>query len=386
MKTKIIILLTLFLAAGCTSSKKYLERGDFSMATKKAVSKLMKKPDNAKEIWVLSQAFKKANIQNTDRIEFLRKTGKPEIWEEIYQNYFQLKTRQDLVKNLPGQILASVGFEIVNYDTDLIEAEKKACDYYYALGLKLLSQNDKFSARQAYDEFMKIKKHYKDYRDLDAQINKAIALGTTNVIFYIKNSSYALLPQDFEYEFMKITLSDAETRWVRYDSKEVEGINYDYTILLNLKVIDVSPERIREKNWIESKEIQDGWTYQLDNHGNVMHDSAGNDIKIPRYIKVSCMLKEIQQNKEAVLSGKVEHYNNITKQLMNSENITANSVFSNGYLIANGDLRALSAETKKRLGNGPLPFPSDFDMIMMANEYLQKAVKNVIRNKSYLIK
>jgi len=386
MKTKIIILLTLFLVAGCTSSKKYLERGDFSMATKKAVSKLMKKPDNAKEIWVLSQAFKKANIQNTDRIEFLRKTGKPEIWEEIYQNYFQLKTRQDLVKTLPGQILASVGFEIVNYDTDLIEAEKKACDYYYALGLKLLSQNDKFSARQAYDEFMKIKKHYKDYRDLDAQINKAIALGTTNVIFYIKNSSYALLPQDFEYEFMKITLSDAETRWVRYDSKEVEGINYDYTILLNLKVIDVSPERIREKNWIESKEIQDGWTYQLDNHGNVMHDSAGNDIKIPRYIKVSCMLKEIQQNKEAVLSGKVEHYNNITKQLMNSENITANSVFSNGYLIANGDLRALSAETKKRLGNGPLPFPSDFDMIMMANEYLQKAVKNVIRNKSYLIK
>jgi len=92
------------------------------------------------------------------------------------------------------------------------------------------------------------------------------------------------------------------------------------------------------------------------------------------------------QNKEAVLSGKLDFYNNVNKQLITSENVTANSVFNNGFLVANGDMRALNPETQKRLGNEPLPFPSDFDMILMANEYLQKAVKEIIKNKSYLIK
>lgn len=97
-------------------------------------------------------------------------------------------------------------------------------------------------------------------------------------------------------------------------------------------------------------------------------------------------LKETQQHKEAVLSGKVDFYNNISKNLITSENISANSVFNNGYLMANGDLRALTPDTQKRLGSAPMPFPSDFDMILMANEFLQKAVKEIVRNKSYLIK
>ncbi|HNW88251.1 MAG TPA: hypothetical protein PKN48_01235 [Bacteroidales bacterium] len=387
MKTKVVLFfMALLILGGCSSSKKYLEKGNFDMATKKAIAKLRKKPDNAKELFVLTQAYKQANRQNLDRIDFLRKTGQPDIWEEIFQNYNTLKNRQALAKTLPQQILSAIGYEYHDYDKDLIDAEKKACEYYYALGTKLLANNDKMSARQAYDEFMKIKKHYSDFRDVNEQINKAAELGTTHVVLYMQNNSNAYLPNDFEYEFLKITVSDINSKWVIYDAKEIEGVVYDYAIVLNLKKIDVSPEHLKEKFWTETKTIQDGWTYKLDNHGNVMKDSSGNDIKEPKYVRIGCDVKEVAQNKEAVLSGKLDFYDNITKQQITSENIIANSVFSNGYLIANGDMRALTHETEKRLGNGPLPFPSDFDMILMANEFLQKAVMEVIRNKSHLIK
>jgi len=386
MKTKIGYLLIILILSGCTSSKKYLEHGNFDMATKKAIAKLRKKPDNAKELWVLTQSYKQANQQNLDRIDFLRKTGQPDIWEEIFQNYNALKARQDLAKTLPQQVLTAIGYQYHDYDKDLIESEIKACDYFYALGTKLLAKDDKMSARQAYDEFIKIKRHYTDFKDVNELINKASELGTSHVILYMQNNSNAILPNDFEYEFLKITVSDINSKWVMYDNKEIEGVAYDYAIVLNLKIIDVSPERMKEKIWTEEKTIQDGWTYKLDNNGNVMKDSLGNDIKEAKFIKINCHVKEVDQNKEAVLSGKLDFYNNVNKQLITSENVTANSVFNNGFLIASGDMRALTPETQKRLGNGPLPFPSDFDMILMANEYLQKAVKEIIRNKSYLIK
>jgi len=388
MKTKVVFFLISFilLAAGCTTSKQYLEKGNFDMATKKAISKLRKNPDNVKQLAVLTQAYKQANRQNLDRIDYLRKTGQPDIWEEVFQNYNALKNRQDMAKSLPQHILTAIGFEYHDYDQDLIEAEKKACDYYYALGTKLLKSNDKMSARQAYSEFTKIKKHYSEYKDVNELIRQAELKGTTYVILYMQNNSNAILPKDFEYEFLKISLAGLNKKWVQYDTREQDGLAYDYAIVVNLKMIDVSPERLKEKIWTESKTIQDGWTYQLDSRGNVMKDSLGNDIKVPRYVKTECHVKEIAQNKEAVLSGKVDFYNNVSKQLITSENIIANSVFSNGYLMANGDLRALTPETQKRLGSAPLPFPSDFDMILMANEFLQKAVMDVVNNKSYLMK
>jgi hypothetical protein len=385
MKKIIYFSLILALLTGCTSSRKYLERGNYPMAVKKAVSKLQKHPDKVKEIAVLTDAYKRAQQQNTDRIAYLRKTGQPDIWEEVFSNYEQLKNRQSLVSTLPGQVLSAIGFTAVNYDNEIIEAQKKACEYFYAHGKQLLAKNEKFAAREAYDDFVKIKQYYSEYKDVDDLISRAASMGITNVLFFFQNNSYSLLPADFEKEFKQFPLSEVDSKWVSYETEEQQGVNYDFAVVLDLKVIDVSPERLKEKAWMEAREIQDGWKYQLDANGNVMKDTAGNDIKIPKMVRVSCHVLETHQNKEAVLSGRVEFYNNQSKQLLLSEPVTANATFNNYFVVANGDLQALSPETQKRLGNTPLPFPSDFDMIMMANEFLQKAVKDVIRYKGKMI-
>ena len=385
MKKIVFLSLIVMLIAGCTSSKKFLAKGNYPAAVNKSVSKLQKNPANEKEIAVLTQAYVKAQQQNLDRIAYLRKTGQPDIWEEVFWNYEQLKSRQNLVSTLPAPVLTAVGFQGVNYDNDIIEAQKKACEYFYAHGKQLLAKNEKFAAREAYDDFVKIKQYYTDYKDVDDLIKQSAAMGLTYVLFMMQNNSNSLLPKDFEEEFMKVALNDLDTKWVIYNTEEQQGVNYDYAIVLNLKVIDVSPERIKERSWTETKEVRDGWKYKLDANGNVMKDSAGNDIKIPKYVKVICHVMETMQNKEAVLSGRVDFYNHQTKQLLLSEPVSASSVFNNLFIVANGDLQALSPETQKRLDSGPVPFPNDFSMIMMADESLQKAVKNVIRYKGKMI-
>ena len=385
MKKLVCFSLILLIIAGCTTSKQYLEKGNYNMAVRKSTEKLQKHPTKEKEIAILAQAYKPAQQKNLDRITYLRQTGQPDIWEEVFDNYEQLKSRQTLVSTLPAQVLAVIGFQPVNYDNEIIEAQKKACEYFYAHGKKLLEKNEKFAARQAYDEFVKIKQYYSDYKDVDNLISKAASIGLTYVLFVMTNNSYTDLPPDFNNEFLTLPLNELDSKWIIYHTQEEQNVNYDYAIVLNLKVVDVSPERLRQKSWTESKDIQDGWKYQLDANGNVMKDTLGNDIKVPKIVRVSCDMLETHQNKEAVLSGKVEFYNNKTKQLLLSEPVSANSVFNNYFIVANGDLQALNSETQKRLGNGPLPFPNDFDMIMLANKYLQDAVKNVVRYKGKMI-
>ena len=125
----------------------------------------------------------------------------------------------------------------------------------------------------------------------------------------------ALLPADFETELTKISLTDINTLWSNYDVTEIEGRTYSYKATLNIKVIDISPEKIKEVHYTDSKQIEDGFTYLLDKNGNVMKDSLGNDIKLPKYTTISCEVIETQQRKSAVVSGTLNILNTETNQL-----------------------------------------------------------------------
>ncbi|MEI6852912.1 MAG: hypothetical protein WCL06_08720, partial [Bacteroidota bacterium] len=70
MKKLFTLSLLILFIAGCTSSRQYLEKGNYPMAVKKAVSKLQKHPDKVKEIAVLTDAFRRAQQQNLDRIAY----------------------------------------------------------------------------------------------------------------------------------------------------------------------------------------------------------------------------------------------------------------------------------------------------------------------------
>ena len=68
----------------------------------------------------------------------------------------------------------------------------------------------------------------------------------------------------------------------------------------------VSPDGVKDEDEIFNKRISDGFEYVLDANGNVMKDTAGNDIKLQKFKDITCTLIETQQFKSVEIRGEVE--------------------------------------------------------------------------------
>lgn len=371
-----LILLLVFLTA-CTSSQKLLERGYYDQAVYKSVNKLRKNPDKEKQVMVLREAFNTANAKDQEQIRFLKGSGQPDIWDKIFVLYTRLRDRQEAVRYLPEPVLRKIGFQFVDYNAETVNAKQNAAEYFYQSGLSNLKAGDRFSARKAYYNFESVKQYYPNYRDVDKLMLEARTKGTANVLFTVANNSGQILPEGFVEEIYKIYLSDLNGLFVQFYSKSISGITIDYSVILNITNVSISPEMIREVNYDETKEIQDGWNYVLDSHGNVMKDTLGNDIKTPKMITLVCRVREFIMHKQSMVSGYVDFYNN-EKMLLKSEPIAAENFFDYSWAIAQGDMRAIKPETLEKTKRRERPFPDNLMMVWDAQAVLKDMAKNIV--------
>ncbi|MES2591318.1 MAG: hypothetical protein V4608_05505 [Bacteroidota bacterium] len=383
----VCILLSVFMLS-CSSSSKLMNGGNYDAAIRKSVSKLKRKKQNDKEVIVLEQAYQKANDRDNASILFLKKEGKPDNWDQIFNMYSRMSQRQENVKPLLPLHIEKQGrdaqFQILNYDAEIIQAKKNATEYFYAHALSLLDKNTIADARLAYGDLKRVKALTNNYKDVDKELLRAREMGTSYVLFKMKNVTGVPLPPTFEDELTKISLNELNGEWIKYHNREITGMNYDYTILVNMKNINVSPELIKETSRIESKIIPDGFDYVLDANGNVKKDTAGNDIKKARTKTIYCTVVETNQTKKAIIAGTID-YTNSSGQLMKTAPITSEHFFDFCSYSAIGDINALTPETKARLGNRPMPFPSGFDMLLQAGIVLKDMSKKIIMDNRGLL-
>jgi hypothetical protein len=389
----LFIVYSLLLTA-CVSSEKALNKGQYGLAMQKAIKKLRKSPDKTKEILVLEKAFKKAQQNDFDRIAFIQKEGSPDHWDEVFSIYSRIKDRQTWIKTLPTlevrdnnkKVIRNAQFDFVNVDDELLQAKQKAAEYFYAHGISLMQKGGRFNARDAYSDFQRVKGYYTIFKDIDDQLIRAHEAGITKVLFKMQQSTPVPLPPTFEQELLKISVQDLNQGWIKYYTRSLSGMEYDYTVIVNLKVIDVSPESVKDVQFTESKEVHDGWEYQKDAKGNVMKDSLGNDIKKPKFKTITCTVVETQFRKMAHIAGSLDYLDNHTNQLYKTDNIAADSFFEDGALtVIGGDVSALKPETKAKIGHKPAPFPNPFDMLLKAGDNLKGMVKNILyENKCIL--
>lgn len=380
------MLIIALIFSNCRSSTRYLKHAQFEAAVYKSISKLRKKPTKTKEINVLREAYSKANQADLDRINFLRTSGEPDIWDNIFSRYNALKNRQTQVKSLPSSVLNAINFVPVNYDEEVISAKRKAAEYFYAHALQLLERNNRQNARMAYNDLLKVKQYYSDYRDVDAKLQEALLNGRNNILFKIENHTNVIVPQNFEQELLKISMEDLNTLWMNYHTRPLDQVYYDYTIMLNLKDIAVSPEQVHEEAYTDQKEIQDGFKYKLDSKGNVMKDSAGNDIKIPIIKIITCKVVLTKARKSAIIKGTLDYMNNRTGQLIKTNPVVAETFFENNVAVPYGDLNALSPSSRNLVNTSHfVPFPSNPDIIMQAAGRLKEMTKDIIWSNRNII-
>lgn len=382
MKKILLLVLIGSVLFACTSSSKLLQKGRYDAALHKAAKKIKKNPSKFKEVDVFRDAYNMANKIDQTAVDRLRKEGDPANWDKIYALYSNMRKRQDLFQTLPP---VGLNIDIVDYDEKVNSAKTNATEYAYANGVALLKKNNRFDARKAYAEFLQVKSYKSNYKDVDEKLAESKFLGTTNVYFSIEDVSNVVAPKGLIQALKQINVNELDREFLNYDAVGDTTRIYHYTILLNMKLIDVSPEETKQNAYIESKKIKDGYEYVLDENGNVKKDTAGNDIKVPKYKTITCNVKEYHQRKTARISGTIDYIDNANGQVLKSEPITSDAHFEHFYAIANGDFEALKPETLKKINVEPVPFPPDEALILQAGDVLKGMTKNIIdKNKTFL--
>ena len=385
--------LVLFLiASACTTPQDLLETGNYDQAVTLAVKKLSgKKKKKAKHVDALEKAFAKAIEKDMDEAERLKREGRPENWERINDLYRRVRYRQDRVKPLLpliDQHGIKADFRFVRVEDLERESKQKAAEYLYAHALQLMEagqEGDKLAARKAYKELEKIDQYYKNYKDRRELMNIAKGLGTTHILIKTDNVARVTMPRGLEREITEISLRDLNSFWKEYHLNHSSAIQFDYEVILKITNIDVSPSLVKEREYEEHKEIEEGFEYVLDEKGNVKKDSLGNDIKVPKKVRISARVFETFQSKAATVTGKLEFIDLKSNNLIDTKRLTAEAVFENYASTFRGDKRALSGTAKNRIGNRPLPFPTDESLIYDAAKRLKPVIKDKISGTRILI-
>ncbi len=392
LKSVLYALATLLVLSACSRPEKLLERGNYEGAISASINKLSgKKKKKEKHVKALEAAFARATGADMREIKVLEREDRSENWVEINRIYRRIEKRQEMIEPLLP-LYSSDGykadFKFVKVEELLVDSKKKAADHYYSEGKRYLSEaerGDKAAARKAYENFEDIQRYYKTYKDEEKLMKRARELGTVYVLFKMENDSRTMLPKDFEREIKRISVRDLDSEWRTVHLNPDARFKYDYTVFMRLTSIEVSPDVVKEREYVDDKTIEDGWEYVLDSKGNVVKDTAGNDVKIPKKVLIKARVFESYQRKEAHVGGKLEFYDNIDKEIVHTEPLAVDALFENYAARFDGDKRALSEESKKKIGNQPRPFPSNESLVLQAADLLKPIVKDKIARSRVLI-
>ena len=382
-----IFILTIIFT-GCGSSKKQLAKGNYNAAIDKAVKQLRKDPNDAKQIDILDRSYKVANEQDNERVRFLKMEGRPNNWDEIYLVYKTLNDRQAYVRtvlplNMSGK---SIDYPYIDYMPEMVNAKRKAADFYYGHGMELMKSNIKDSYRQAYAEFLRAKEYVGDYEGIDNKILDAKYLGMSRVFVTIQNNSRLKFPQEFEDDLLALDLPSLNTDWVEYHTQNLDpNTQYDYYVNINIRNISVSPDQSIQSDTVVKRDVEDGFSYKLDQKGNVMRDSSGNDIKIKKYKTLQCALIETAQEKVCQITGDVEVLQVNPNKILKKDPLGAQSNFEHVSARALGDTQALTATQLERTKSQAVPFPTDIDMVIRCSEPLKQAIRTAVMNNRRVI-
>ncbi len=383
----LIPLVTLFLVTGCNTLKDTYTKvasGNYERAIDNAVQNLRKsrtKKNSQEYMLLLEEAFAKAVARDRRTVERLERDGSVRALEDLYRVYVKLSDRQEYIRPLLPLYIADQGrdaqFDFVDYTDAIFESRDRFSEGLYREAERLLQSGDRIDARIAYEKFNHLDAVNPNYKDTRVLTSQAHYQGTNFVQVVLVNDSGIALPQRLENDLLDLEAYKMNSLWTVYHSAPVENIEYDYEMLVAIRQISVSPERVHEREIVQERKVRDGYDYTLDRNGNVMKDENGNDIKTERFATVLASILEFSQSKSARVSADIEYRPFHRDQVLEHFSITSESVFKHEYCSHSGDERALNDHYRKLSRSKPRPFPSNEQMIYDTGEDLKKQLRNI---------
>lgn len=392
MQKAITLLCCVALLTACNSAKrtqKFLASGNYDQAIGLAVKKLQKDKTSSKSdelIVLLEDAFQKVVVEDQRRIDFLQAEKNPVNAREIYHLYRGLQYRQDVIRPLlplySDILRRNADFNFQNYRNNILTAKEGYALALYNDGKRFMSKGTIHGYREAYGSFAELSKIQRNYKDTEALMEDAHYRGTDFVHVTLRNRSGQIIPRRLERELLDFNTYNLDDFWTEYHNEKDSGTDYNFGIALNFRQIDISPERISEKEYIRRKRIKDGWEYELDGNGNVMKDSLGNDIKIDKYINVRATLYVSEQTKSVLVGGNVVYRDLMSQRDMDRFPLSTEFIFENIFAEYRGDERALTKEDKELVKNDFIPFPSHAQMVLDAGDDIKARLRDILKSNS----
>ncbi|GAA4238809.1 hypothetical protein GCM10022291_30690 [Postechiella marina] len=388
MKKGLLLFFTFIFLFACNTRKQVeqaVNSGNYDQAISTALEKLRTNKNKKRKydyVLMLQDAYYKAIDRDLNTLDFLKKDNNPESLSRIYELYLDLNARQESIKPiLPLSIDGkNVPFKFNNYSNNIVEAKENVSDYMYEKGISLLESDDKVTIREAYSVLEYLQHINPNYENTQELLEEAHQRGTNYILVGINNQTQQIIPARLEKDLLNFDTYGLNKFWSVYHANKAEHIKYDYAMQLNLKHINISPERIKEREFIREKDIKDGWKYKLDSKGNVAKDTLGNDIKVDKIIRVKCRIKETIQTKSSQVIGDVVYLDLLSNQVLDNFPVKSTFVFEYIFAKSRGDKRALNNDDRNLLKNRRIPFPTNEQMVFDTGEDLKLQLKDIINS------
>ncbi|MBT8299570.1 MAG: hypothetical protein KJO52_14665 [Maribacter sp.] len=380
------VLLIILACGGVKRTQKSINTGNYVNAINNAVQKLSdnkNKKGNQTFVLLLEEAFQKNTKRELERINYLEKDGNPANLESIYKSYKNLDRIQETIKPLLPLYIQEEGrnadFAFQNFSNDIITTKESLSVYLYDNALNLLQNaTTKQDYRQSFDDFSYLNEINPGFANTKNKMEEAYNKGQDYVRVDMFNNTDKIIPAKLEEELLNFNTFGLEDKWTRYHTNHLSNITYDYDMRIELQDINISPEQVNERQIIKEKQIKDGFDYVLDNNGNVVKDSLGNDVKIDKFKTVKCNFYQFTQFKTAQVRGLVSFSDLQTKQVLNSYPLSSEFVFEHIYANYDGDKRALENDLVSMLQLAAVPFPTNEQMVYDAGEDLKNRLKGIL--------
>jgi len=383
-------LAVIIVLSSCTVGQKAVYNGDYN----KAIAQLKRKLDNKnvkdKHIVLFEQAYAEALNNDLKEIERLKLEGSPANHRRILSIYESIQRRQRAVKPYLPLYIKSEGryaeAEILQINSEIASYKNKSSEYLYVQASRLMSNSNKKDIRAAYNIYSDIQTILPGYKDVSQKKQAAKVAGTDYVKFNTEIRRGLFLPPNLEWDIKQFSTHHLNRKWTVFHNTEKTGISYDYEVLLDIDHIQASPELVNTNTYREEKRVKDGWEYATHpKTGAYILDADGNKIKNDIYKNVFADIVETTVRKEARLQGRVNFIDLRSRRRLGSKPVNSVALFENCVAQANGDLRALTPETRKKLKNPVIPFPNDYELVLQAGETLKPVVAEVIDDHFYLV-
>ena len=312
-----------------------MEKGNYDGAISKLVKSLAgKKNKDQEKVIALEYAFKKAQQRDLRTIAAYQQDLKSADWENIYAVYYKIHNRQISIEPLLPLVSEEgyqATFDFVDTEVRLRQAKNETVEYYYQSAVEKLEKSrknkEKYLARSAYDDLIKIDQLSAKYKDCDQLRKIAIERGAEHFLVKMVNQSQTIMPQKFEEDLLDFSIQDINKLFKVYHTYYSSEIDYDFIIRMNIRNIQFSPER--EKSRVYEDIFEE--TIEKEQNHKSERDTISKEKTEKLTVRHTATIEEVLQQKTVALTGDVEWFNVSNNEVYYSRPVEVEAVYENIY-------------------------------------------------------